>query len=407
MLGGRSEQAMVAFISRVALLGLLLAVAILVLVLSVMNGFEREFRERILGVAPHAILWFDQPVPRPAWQVYQSQLAAQKPILRSMPHVQIQAVLRVGTKVLPAQLQGVDTVGLQDVLAPYLLAGATSMAGLSDDQIILGAGLARRLGVARGDRLAVFALDMRGSSGLAATRLLAAATQRAYKVRAVLATGTQLDEALALVNVAQVSELAGLGQSVHGIALQVDDIYGARAIAQRAAREVGVPARITDWTRVYGNLYTAIQLSRQLVILLVASIIGVALFNVVVTLGMVVRHKRSDIAILRTMGLRRTGVLAVFFYQGLLIALIGCTMGLLLGAVLAWVAPELVQWLQAVFGLRLLDTQVYPIDYLPAQLRIGDLFMVGIAAMAMSMVAVSVPAWRASQLLPAKALRDN
>ncbi|MBT8149742.1 MAG: FtsX-like permease family protein, partial [Gammaproteobacteria bacterium] len=189
--------------------------------------------------------------------------------------------------------------------------------------------------------------------------------------------------------------------------LQFHDVFAAHELTQQLALNYGLRGRMSDWTREYGNLYTAIQLSRQLVVLLLASIIAVAVFNVFITLGMVVRHKRPEIAILRSMGLAQHHILRVFVWQGLMIACLGCGLGLLIGCALAMVAPHAVGALQVLFGYEFLSTEIYPINYLPAQLRARDLGLISAVALGMSLLATLVPARRAARLHPAEILNGS
>ena len=227
----------------------------------------------------------------------------------------------------------------------------------------------------------------------------------AFTVSDILSTGTEIDNGIGLVNLSDAAAITGLDQQIQGIQIQVNDLFQAHYIAMRMAINHQLPVRISDWTQSFGNLYTAIQLSRQMVALLLTTIIAVAVFNVFVTLGMVVRHKQTEIAILRTMGLSRRGVLLSFVVQGMMISVLGCIFGVVLGCVLAVAAPSLVSGLELLIGTEFLQTDVYPINYLPSEIKSADIFTVCGAALLMSLIATLYPAWRAAGVLPASALR--
>lgn len=414
---GRQRQALISFISGVSVVGLALAIALLILVLSVMNGFEKEFRERILGLAPHATLWFDEPVKN--WQSIVELLEEQPDIIRVQPLIEFKAMAVVANQVRPMLVQGVDYQRFNELIAPYLTQSnsksansnpgaeqTSSTKALAKNEIILGAHLAKLMKLQPGDsvRLMVpntgdsdFSSASAGSSSRAKTY--------AFTVSDILSTGTEIDNGIGLVNLSDAAAITGLSQHIQGIQIQVNDLFQAHYIAMRMAINHQLPVRISDWTQSFGNLYTAIQLSRQMVALLLTTIIAVAVFNVFVTLGMVVRHKQTEIAILRTMGLSRRGVLLSFVVQGMMISVLGCIFGVVLGCLLAVAAPSLVSGLELLIGTEFLQTDVYPINYLPSEIKSADIFTVCGAALLMSLIATLYPAWRAAGVLPASALR--
>lgn len=412
---GRQRQALISFISGVSVVGLALAIALLILVLSVMNGFEKEFRERILGLAPHATLWFDEPVKN--WHSIVELLEEQPDIVRVQPLIEFKAMAVVANQVRPMLVQGVDYQRFNELIAPYLTQSnsksanpgaeqTSSTKALAKNEIILGAHLAKLMKLKPGDsvRLMVpntgdgdFSSASAGSSNRAKTY--------AFTVSDILSTGTEIDNGIGLVNLSDAAAITGLDQHIQGIQIQVNDLFQAHYIAMRMAINHQLPVRISDWTQSFGNLYTAIQLSRQMVALLLTTIIAVAVFNVFVTLGMVVRHKQTEIAILRTMGLSRRGVLLSFVVQGMMISVLGCIFGVVLGCLLAVAAPSLVSGLELLIGTEFLQTDVYPINYLPSEIKSADIFTVCGAALLMSLIATLYPAWRAAGVLPASALR--
>ena len=406
---GRERNALVSFISAVSIAGLSLAIALLIVVLSVMNGFEKEFRERILGLAPHATLWFAAPVDD--WQGIVSSLESEADVIRAQPIIEFKAMAVAANRVQPVLVQGVDYSKVSTLMKAYL--GSSQQEGtakhqatvLAEKNLVIGAGLAKQLALSAGDKLRLMVPDSSAinSSGFdAASR----AVSHSFILSDTLQTGTEIDNGIALINLSDAARISQLGSQIQGIQLQVVDIFQARHIATHLAINHQLPVRISDWTQSFGNLYTAIQLSRQMVVLLLTSIIAVAVFNVFVTLGMVVKHKRADIAILRTLGFTRRGVLLSFVIQGMLISIVGCIVGAVAGCLLALAAPSFVGGIEILLGVELLRTDIYPINYLPSQIKAADIALVCLVALTMSLLATLYPAWRAASILPAKALRN-
>ena len=404
---GRERNVLVSFISAISIFGLALAIALLIVVLSVMNGFEKEFRDRILGLAPHATLWFDQPVED--WQSIVESLEGQSDIIRAQPIIEFKAMAVAANQVRPILIQGVDYANLSPLLQPYLNSHQkgdlkkTNIKELAHSSIVLGMQLATQLGLEQGDNIRLMVPD--NSTSTVALDSSSRANSYSFQLSDTLITGTEIDSIVGLIPLKHAATITHLGNGIQGIQLQVVDLFQARRIATLQAINHQLPVRITDWTQSFGNLYTAIQLSRQMVVLLLTTIIAVAVFNVFVTLGMVVKHKKSDIAILRTMGFTRRGVLLSFVMQGMLIAGIGCVIGALFGSLLAYLAPSLLDLIEFLLGVDLLRTDVYPISYLPSQVKVSDIFLVCLAALGMSFLATLYPAWRAANILPATTLR--
>jgi lipoprotein-releasing system permease protein len=390
------ENALIAFIARIASVGMVLAVAVLVLVLSVMNGFEQEFRQRILGLVPHATLEF--MVPESQWQAIADRIIKHHDVNRVMPYVEFKALLVNKGEVRPLQMQGVDFSRFEAIGGEYLEPAFAA----NSKTLALGASIAQELKLKVGDKVRLLVMSSNVTS-----HSTGKPTVYTFHVASLLRTGTELDNALGLIDIQRASELKGLNGAVEGLQLQVSDVFNAKSIGRAFYVTNGQLSRVYDWTQSYGNLYVAIQLSRQMVVMLLAIIVAVAVFNVFVTLGMVVRYKRPEIAILRSMGMARGNILVAFVYQGLLISVPGCLVGLLLGSTLAWLAPELVNTVQILMGIELLSTDIYPINYLPSQIKITDLILIAAVALFMSFIATLYPAWRAANLQPAQVLNEH
>ena len=386
------------FLSLLSVLGLVLAIALLILVLSVMNGFDREMRENILGLVPHLTLRSWQPIGD--WQQRAEQLAAHPEVVAVAPFVELQGMLVRDAAIDTTLVQGLDlgvpqsTPGLEQTLSESDRAAYQS----NPDAILLGTQLARRLGVQRGDRLT---LIVPGAGGQNAARF------QTLVLAGIVSSGTELDEALALVHLEQAARLAGIPGQVDGFRLQVVDLFQAPRIGWELVSSQPPGLYAGDWTQTHGNLYAAIQMSRDLVGVLLLSIIAIAAFNVVSSLVLVVIDKRADIAILRAQGAQPRDINGIFLRQGLLIALVGTLLGTALGVAAALGATDFVAALERWFDIRFLHTDVYPIGYLPSDLRLGDIALINGAAILLCFLAALYPARRAAQLPPAEALRHE
>lgn len=387
------------FLSLLSVLGLVLAIALLILVLSVMNGFDREMRENILALVPQLTLKSWQPMAD--WEERARQVAAHPEVVGVAPFVEVQGMLVRDAAIDTTLVQGLEItaerapVGLREALAAADLAAFAA----SDNAVLLGSELAERLGVERGDRLTLIV------PGSAAGR---SAAQYEYLVLAgMLGSGTELDESLAIIHMDRAAALAGITGKVHGFRLQLSDLFQAPRIGWELVTSLPAGFYASDWTQTHGNLYAAIQMSRNLVSLLLLSIIAIAAFNVVSSLVLVVVDKRSDIAILRALGARPGDINGIFLQQGLLIALVGTGIGTALGIGASLSVTEFVAALERWLDIRFLDTDVYPIGYLPADLRLGDVLLINVSAVALCFLAALYPARRAARLPPADALRHE
>jgi len=266
--------------------------------------------------------------------------------------------------------------------------------------VILGDSVAQRLGVRVGDSITVI-VPPKGAG-----RRTEIATQR-LEVAALLDTGTELDEALALMSVAQASALAGLGGEISGLQLRYVDPFEVDSLLPQLRRELPPGSYATTWRMTHGNLYAAIQLSRDLVVLLLASIIGVAAFNVVSALVLIVIDQRGAIAIMRTLGATPRNMASIFIAQGLIIGVLGSAIGCALGAVMCRALPAIVSALEQGLKFQFLSTDVYPVSFIPVDLRAGDVLLIAGVAIVMCVIAAVYPAIRAARLQPASVLHQD
>lgn len=395
--GGEGGRLM-SFISMLAMTGLVMGIALMIVVTAVMNGFDREMQERILGIVPHIRLFTEDGISD--WRQTRTLIGQDSRVTAIYPESEVEGLLVFRGQVEPLRLNGYlfEETFYPDFIDLAELADKDRL--MSGDGLLLGAGLAQRLGVEVGDRVSVMVpSEGREGGSLRATRL------RGFSVVGVITTHTEVDQLLAISSLDAAATLAGHAHPVQGLRVELDDAFTARAFGYDQLSILSGEYRFTDWFHTHGNLYQAIRVSKQMVGLLVVLIIAVAAFNIVSMLVMSVSEKRSAIAILKTLGAGRGTIMRIFLCQGLLIGIGGCVMGGALGVVLAWNISDLAAGLQSALGIQLLDTQVYPVDYLPSALRWLDVVAVLATALVLTFLATLYPAWRAIKVLPADELR--
>ena len=388
--GGRGNL-LVSFISMLAIAGMALGVALLVVVLSVMNGFDRELRERILSVVPHVELLHYNGISD--WRIQRQLITGLDHVTEVSPYNQVEGLIYSRQQSKPLRLLGLSEEAMPAGLQVLLLEADLSLPGI--DEILLSQSLAEDLSVAVGQRLTVIIPAPRG------------AQTKAYSLRlkGIFATHTELDQMLGLASLQQVGEIAGVPGLVQGFRLQVDKQFDARRIGYQLLEELPYGYGFRDWFQTHGNLYQAIQLSRNMVGLLIFLIVAIAAFNVVSMLMMSVVSKRKDIAVLQTLGLSSGSVLRLFLIQGAMIGLFGIALGVSLGVLGCYWVADLVGWIEMLLDTNFLNTAVYPIDYIPVDLRWSDVGGIVLVAVVLNILATIYPALRASRVAPADELR--
>lgn len=401
------------FIALMAWLSICLGVAMLTLVLSVMNGFDQELRHRILALVPQASIQATDYFP--IWQPFVEELESHPDVAAAAPFIHLQAMLNSDDKVQPAMVYAVELDAEKQVsdLAKYTSSEALlalDESGFSVEPgkpapVLLGQALAKRLELEPGDVLSLI-IPEPGHNGRVSPKIAI------FTFVGSLASGTELDQHLAIISLKQAQKMLGIGDRIQGIRLKVNDIFMASYIASNAlaASEEknlykDVEFYIRDWSQSHGNLYQAIAMSKKMVSLLMFLIIGVAAFNVVTCLVMIVKDKSGDIAILRTMGMTPREVQRIFTGIGMLIGVSGIALGLLLGVIFAVFIGDVFQLLQSLSGQALLDSTVYPISYLPSDIRPFDLLLIAVVTFVLCLLATWFPARRAAQVAPAQVLR--
>jgi len=396
--GSAARNQLVTFLSRVSMAGLTLAVALLIVVLSVMNGFEKELRNNILGLVPHASINGNVPIHN--WQQLAKEVLKHPQVVASAPFIHFQA-MAVWRGVSEAVLvQGVDPVAEQKVsiINRFVTEGRFDALLKEPTGIVLGVPLAAALGVKTGDSLSLIIPQPDQDQSQAPI------VQRVTVV-ALFDSGTEMDRKMAVCNLSLASQVMGYGDAVQGVRLRVKDLFAATRTAYDILNQLPDGFFMRDWTRTHGNLYEAVRMSRSLILILLLIIIAVAAFNVVSMLVMVVTDKREDIAILKTLGMAPGAIMRVFVVQGMAIGFVGTSLGAVIGVLLALVVGQLVRFIEWVFGVQFLQTDVYPVNHLPVDIHIGDVLLIVIVAQLMCVLATLYPAWRASRIAPAEALR--
>ncbi|WP_028239558.1 lipoprotein-releasing ABC transporter permease subunit [Stutzerimonas azotifigens] len=390
----------ISFISLSSMIGLALGVLAMIVVLSVMNGFQREMSARILGMVPHALIVGAEPLGD--WQAVAQQAERDPQVLAVAPLTQLEGMLSFRGTMQPIQVHGIDPA-VEDqvsIAGSHMLAGQLSALKSGEFGIVLGTMTARRFGVSVGDKLTLIVPEASAAPGGVTPRLQRLTVVGVFKV------GADLDGSLAMIHRDDAARLLRWepGQ-VQGVRLKLADLYRAPAVAAQVAATLGEDYRALDWTQTQGSLFAAMKMEKTMIGLLLMLIIAVAAFNIIATLIMVVADKRADIAILRTLGATPREIMAIFVVQGSIIGFTGTLAGVVLGVLAALNVSELVAWLERVSGQHVFSSDVYFISSLPSHLEVGDVLLVSVAALLMSFLATLYPSWRAAQTSPAEALR--
>mgnify|MGYP006268786709 CR=1 FL=1 len=390
----------ISFISLISMAGIAVGVAILITVISVMNGFENELRERILGMVSHAtVSTWDRPFEE--WPELIDNAREHPEVVGAAPFVEQQTLLN-GREVAGALVRGIDPAREPEVsdLDEQMIAG--SLATLDDRrwQVVLGVELASRLGVGPGDPVTIFAPELR------ATGAGVLPNARGFDVAGIFEAGVhEFDSALALVHWRDAQALFRTGDGVTGVRLEFTDLFRARTIALELAEQLPGFYRVRDWTQQHANWFRAVQMEKTMMFIILSLIIVVAAFNIISTLVMLVTDKQADIAILKTMGLSPGRVMQVFVVQGMSIGVIGTLLGTIGGIALALNVENIVAGLEALLNTEFLSADIYYISDLPSDLYWLDVARFSGLALALSLLSTLYPAWRAGRTRPAEALR--
>jgi lipoprotein-releasing system permease protein len=389
----------ISFISLTSMLGLMLGVAVLILVLSVMNGFDHELRTRILGMVPHTKIESRSGLVE--WEAMAERLMQRERVIGAAPYVQQQGMFSVGGRNEGAMVNGIhpEWEDRVSIIGRHMQRGSLDDLQPGEWNIVLGSLLARHLGVGVGDRVTLLVPEASITPAGVFPRL------KRFTVSGIFSVGADLDANLAYANIEDMQTLARLGDAVGGLRLELDDLFVAASETRAIINELGTGYRGIDWTFSHGNLFQAIQMEKRMIALLLTVIIAVAAFNIVSTLVMVVTDKHADIAILRTIGATPRSIMGIFVVQGLAIGVIGIAIGVALGILLALTISDLIGWVESALGIQFLDAGVYFISDLPSRLHWDDVRNIVAAAFGLTFLSTLYPAWRASRVQPAEVLR--
>ncbi len=391
----------ISFISLSSMLGMALGITALITVLSVMNGFQKEVRDRILSLTPHATISGADGRLRD-WPAVLERVEGDPRVLGGAPFVSGEAMLNVADRVSGTLVQGILPEQERQVsdIADKLLLGSLDDLRAGEFGIILGEQLAALLGVTRGDRVTVIT-PQANTTPLGTMPVL-----RRFTVVGLFSSGMyDYDRSLALIHVDDAARLFRLGDAVTGLRLRLDDMFRAPAIVRDVAIDLADVYRISDWTREHASYFRAVQIEKTAMFIILMLIVAVAAFNIVSTLVMVVTDKQADIAILRTLGASPRSIMGIFMVQGVTIGLIGTLLGLAGGLALAWNVETVVPFIERLFGIRFLAPDLYLISDLPSEVVPGDVITIALSAFALATLATLYPAWRAARTQPVEALR--
>jgi len=397
------RRGFVSFVALMSVCGLTLGVATLIVVLSVMNGFERELRTRILAVTSHATLT-GMSGTLTDWQTLSSRAGRQSGVQAAVPYVESAAMLANGYALAGATVRGVlpQEERTATGLAQRVTEGRLEDLTPGGYGIILGSALAHELGAHTGGAVVVIA-----PQGTATPTGLEARMRR-FRVVGIFSSGMyEFDRGLALTNLEDAARLFRLGDKVTGLRLALTDPLRAPEVAVRVARSLGGDFYVSDWTQNHANFFRSIEITKSMMFIILLMLVAVAAFNIVATLVMIVKEKQTDIAILRTLGAAPRNVLATFAVQGVLIGLAGTLLGAGLGTLLADNLERLVGALERLTGVQFIDASVYYLSDLPAYVEGLDVVKVCGVAFVLCALATVYPAWRAARTAPAEALRHE
>ena len=397
----RQRSRFISFISLVSVIGIALGITVLITVLSVMNGFQREVRTRILSVASHV------QITGPAnslqdWRAVAEKASQNPEVVAAAPYVTAQGLLSSGATVRGAYIRGIIPEAEEKVadLAKHMASGSLSALKGGEFGIVLGIELARALSVGVGDKVVLIAPQGQVTPAGIMPRL------RQFTVVGIFSVDHyEYDSGLGLVDMQDAQTLYRMGGQVSGVRLKLKDLFHATRVSRELAQSLGPDAYITDWTRLNANFFRAVDIEKRMMFLIVFLIIAVAAFNIVSSLFMAVKDKQADIAILRTLGASPGSVMKIFLIQGTLIGLMGTLAGIAGGIALAVNVDVVVPFIENLFGFKFLSKDVYQISDLPSELRMADVLLTAFFSFVVSMLATIYPSYRAAKINPAEALR--
>ena len=396
-----SSNSFVSLISAISMAGIAIAVAVLIVVLSVVNGFERELQDKLLTMTAHASIEGIEG-ELSDWPAMAATAAENSQVRTTAPYISGQSLLVFGEQLSGAELRGIDPAAESKVsnIDDVLTDGRLDSLASGEFNIVLGVELADVLRIAIGDKVTVTL-----AQGIVTPAGVVPRTKR-FTVSGLYRVGMfEYDRRLAFINIEDAQRLYRMRDAVTGLRLAVTDIYDAPAIVREVAIAHGEVVLVSNWQRRHVNFFKSIQITKSILFVILMLVIAVAAFNIVSTLVMVVKDKQSDIAILRTIGARPSSILKIFITQGSVIGITGTLIGIVTGILLALNLESIVGFFESAFGIKFLAADVYFISDLPSDLQIMDVVKIASIALVLALVSTVYPAWVAARTAPAEALR--
>jgi lipoprotein-releasing system permease protein len=387
--------------SAVSMIGIAVGVWALIVVLSVMNGFQKEVRTRILSVVAHLQIIADDNRLKD-WQSIAKTVAQHPRVVATAPFVQAQAMLSNGQSMRGAAVRGILPGEEEKVaeLARHMRAGSLDELRGGEFGVVLGADLARSLGVLRGDKIALIAPQGIVTPAGVIPRL------KQFTVVGTFEAGlADADSSLALIHLKDAQVLYQMGEAVSGVRLKLDDLFAARTVAYELLSKLPPHVFASDWTRSHANFFRAVEIEKRMMFLILALIVFVAAINIISTLAMAVVDKQADIAILRTLGAAPGSILQIFVVQGMVLGVVGTLAGVVVGIITALNIDVIVPAIESAFNIKFLSKDVYLIPDLPSDLQMSDVISITVMALGLSFVATILPSLRAARVNPVEALR--
>jgi lipoprotein-releasing system permease protein len=391
----------ISFISMTSMVGIILGVWALITVMSIMNGFHKDLRDRILFVVSHVTI-SDYNGYLDDWESVSKKIMDHPQVINQAPFVLGQGMITRGTEVTGALIRGIDVDREREVseVLDHIVDGNPDALRPGSFGIILGINLARALGVSVGEKVTVVAPNGKVTAAGLLPRLKRFTVVGLFEINMY-----EYDSGIALIHIEDAAKLLSLKDKVTGLRLKLDDVEAARTVARQLSRQFDGHFRVRDWTMEHANFFRALEIEKRVVFIVLLLIVAVAAFNIVSTLVMIVTDKQSDVAILRTLGMSPSSIMKVFMVQGSVIGVVGVLLGGVFGVITAVNVETIIPAIENFFNTQLFPADIYVISDFPAEMRWADVFRVIFAALLMSFLATIYPAWRASKVQPAEALR--
>ena len=382
---------------KISIFSITLAIAILIPVMSIMNGFEFEFKNRILNLVPHSTIIFDQPTQE--WESKIDEIKKLPYVYRAEPLIKSNAFINLNQSLHPILLRGVDFKNHQDYLAKYLL--NKEKINIYDNEIILSSKMLNDFQLKIGDTVSIFNTNKNYNKNNFLTNI----DIQPFVIINTYNTGTEIDNYLSFINFPVAMDINNQ-TDIQEIHVQYHDIFSSRYYAAQLLNKIDNIKKISDWSHQFGNLYHTIQLSSDIVLLIVGSIVIISIFNLFVSMIMLVKNKTQQIAIMKTIGLNNKSLIMIFIFQALKITILSMFIGTFVGIILAYLIPEIFNVAQSILNIDLLSTEIYPINYLPSQISYSDIIIINFITLFLAMISTIIPAIRASRINPTISLSD-